>query len=106
MNRRSAPGAIAVRTHAGRSAEAVRPRRHGRETVEAKAARYLAEGRLAVVLVTADAIEATCHGATGTWLLGWHGGWHCDCPARTDRCAHLTALRLVTTTARSEEVAA
>ena len=75
-------------------------KRPSRESVEAKARRYLAEGRLEVVLVADDEIEATCRGATGDYLLGWHGAWHCSCPAYTEGCAHLVALRLVTTAYR------
>jgi hypothetical protein len=78
------------------SATRARPR----ETVETKARRYLAEGRLSVVLVVDDEIEATCRGDGAVYLAGWHGAWHCSCPARTDRCAHLAALRLVTTAHR------
>ena len=69
--------------------------RPSRESAETKARRYLAEGRLEVVLVADDEIEATCRGDGAAYLLGWHGAWHCSCPARTDRCAHLVALRLV-----------
>ena len=67
-----------------------------RESAQAKGARYIAEGRLNVVLLTADEIRATCRGDGATYRLGWNpGGWYCDCPALT-RCAHLAALRSVT----------
>jgi hypothetical protein len=69
-----------------------------RETPAAKAHRYLSHGRLTVTHLTDHHIEATCHGDTGTYQLGWNppDGWWCDCPATTRRCAHLTGLRLVT----------
>lgn len=68
-----------------------------RETTADKARRYLTEGRLAVVHVAADRIEASCRGDGARYLLGHDGrGWWCDCPASSRRCAHLVALRLVT----------
>ncbi|MGH3408121.1 MAG: hypothetical protein ACRDRJ_37320 [Streptosporangiaceae bacterium] len=70
-----------------------------RETVGAKAARYLAEDRLVVDLVNGDRVTAWCRGDGAVYRLGHDlgRGWYCDCPARAD-CAHLAALRLVTTT--------
>jgi uncharacterized Zn finger protein len=68
-----------------------------RESAEAKAARYLAEGRITVLRVDGDRVWATCRGSGGAYDLG-HApgrGWHCACPARSD-CAHLVALRMVT----------
>ena len=67
-------------------------------SVAAKAQRYLAQGRLEVRHVDADTIFGVCLG-DGVWYQLGHDvrGWWCDCPARGDRCAHLTALRLVTT---------
>lgn len=68
------------------------------ETVAQKATRYLAEGRIVVTAVDGDLVRATCRGAGELYTLGHEPGqgWHCSCPVRTDRCAHLTALRLVT----------
>jgi enoyl-CoA hydratase/carnithine racemase len=45
-----------------------------------------------------DAIRAICRGDGTVYRLGWDhvDRWHCSCPAATDRCAHLVALRLVT----------
>lgn len=57
---------------------------------------YLARGRIDVIEVTDDTIRATCRGDTGSYELGHHGDWHCDCPARVRLCSHLIALRLVT----------
>ncbi len=71
-----------------------------RENAHDKGRRYLTEGRLMLRLVTADEIAAVCRGDGHVYHCGWRPGqwWWCDCPARTDRCAHLTALRLVTVT--------
>ena len=69
-----------------------------RETTAAKATRYLVEGRLIVTEVSGDHVAAACRGDGEVYRLG-HApgrGWHCSCPVRTDRCAHLAALRLVT----------
>jgi uncharacterized Zn finger protein len=69
-----------------------------RESVAAKAHRYLAEGRLEVREVTPDRIVATCRGDGATYRLGHDArGWWCDCPHRGPRCAHAVALRLVVT---------
>ena len=67
-----------------------------RESVEEKARRYLAEGRVVVELVSEDEICARCRGGGAIYKLGLEGGeWFCSCPAR-GRCAHLLALQLVT----------
>ena len=68
-----------------------------RETVAAKAARYLAEARLTVLSVHEDYVAATCRGDGEVYKLGHHvrRGWWCECPARGD-CCHLIALRMVT----------
>lgn len=69
-----------------------------RETLTAKAARLLAEGKLTVLRVDRDHVHAECTGDHGVYRLGHNpkrpGGWWCDCPARRE-CAHLVALRLV-----------
>jgi uncharacterized Zn finger protein len=71
-----------------------------RESLEAKAARLLAAGRLRVLQVDARQIRATCQGDSGkTYRLGWwRGSFGCSCPAgqlsRAD-CAHLLALKRV-----------
>jgi hypothetical protein len=74
-----------------------------RETVEAKARRYLTEGRLVVTRVLGDRVAAVCQGETGSYDLGHTPGrgWFCSCPVRTDRCSHLAALWLVTIRKRS-----
>ena len=69
-----------------------------RETVEAKARRYLGEGRLVVTQVLGDHVSAVCQGDTGAYDLGYSPGrgWWCYCPVRDDRCSHLATLMLVT----------
>jgi hypothetical protein len=78
-----------------------------RETVGAKAIRYLCEGHLRVDLVHEDVIEATCRGSEAqVYDLGLEAGeWWCSCPARGE-CAHLLALQLVTVRPASEESSA
>lgn len=67
-----------------------------RENAQAKARRYLAEGRLVVRHVDDRTALAECRGDGATWPLGFEdGGWWCACPAR-GRCAHELALGLVT----------
>ena len=69
-----------------------------RENAEAKARRYLAEGRLTVTLATPRRVEARCRGSLGEeYRLDFTPGTvHCDCPARGGKCCHLLALGLVT----------
>jgi hypothetical protein len=73
------------------------------ETVDAKAARLLTEGRLVVTRVFGDYVDAVCMGDTGSYDLGHTPGrgWWCSCPVRTDRCSHLAALWLITIRRRS-----
>ena len=68
-----------------------------RETATNKARRYLGEGRLLVYAVSGDFVSATCRGDGEIHRLGHDPGrgWFCSYAARTDQCAHLTALRLV-----------
>jgi hypothetical protein len=67
------------------------------ETVQAKAVRHLSEARLTVTRVDGDHVTAVCRGDGELHHLGHDlgRGWWCLCPARTDHCAHLVALRLV-----------
>ena len=69
-----------------------------RESIDAKARRYLGEGRLVVTHVLGDHVAAACQGETGAYDLGDTPGrgWWCSCPVGTDRCCHLAALWLVT----------
>jgi uncharacterized Zn finger protein len=69
-----------------------------RESAEAKGRRYLAAGRLVVTSVAGDHVSACVRGDGEVYRCGHEPGrgWWCSCPARTDQCAHLAALRLVT----------
>jgi hypothetical protein len=68
-----------------------------RENAEAKAKRYLGEARVIVVSVSDDRVLARVRGDGSVWLVMFKGGvWFCPCPARTDQCSHLRAVRLVT----------
>ncbi len=68
-----------------------------RESASAKARRYLVEGRIIVVSVSDDRVLARVRGDGHIWLVIFEGGvWSCPCPARTDQCSHLRALRLIT----------
>ncbi len=48
-------------------------------------------------LVAEDTVTAVCRGSGELYDCGHDPGqgWWCSCPARTDRCAHLDALRRV-----------
>lgn len=66
-----------------------------RESAEAKASRYLSQGRLIISRVAPGEVDATCRGDGAVYRVGYRRGqWFCDCPAR-GRCAHLLALGLV-----------
>jgi hypothetical protein len=70
-----------------------------RETVDAKARRYLVEARVRVLQCDEDAgvIEAEVRGDCRIYSTGRDGeGWYCTCAARTVDCSHVRALRLVT----------
>lgn len=69
-----------------------------RKNAATKGRRYLTEGRLTVHTVEDDLIVASCRGDSAVvYRLTWDpGGWDCTCPAVTDKCSHLRALRLVT----------
>lgn len=67
------------------------------EPIETKALRYIAEGRVRVLVVRGERVFAEVHGSRE---FPYHAGedasgrsW-CNCPARRD-CAHLVALRMV-----------
>jgi hypothetical protein len=69
----------------------------GRESAAMKGRRYLIEGRLNVERVDGHEVRATCQGDSGElYALGYGPqAWYCNCPALR-RCAHLTALMLIT----------
>jgi hypothetical protein len=69
-----------------------------RETVEAKAQRYLAEGRVRVRFCNEESgvASAEVRGSGAVYAVDHDDkGWRCDCPARTE-CAHIAALKCVT----------
>lgn len=70
------------------------------ENAEAKARRYLVEGRLEVQRVEHDLVVARCLGDGGDlYHVHWdheRSRWSCSCPAFGPRCAHVLALARVT----------
>jgi hypothetical protein len=80
-----------------------------RETLDAKARRLLAEGRLCVLLADAERIEAKVRGSKTEHSTGYQrGGWWCDCEAHRfgRRCSHLAALQPVTVRPSREQAVA
>ena len=66
------------------------------ETIQEKATRLLATGRLTVRSLTVATIVATIEGDHDTYTLGCNpGGWYCSCPTPTPRCSHIAALKQV-----------
>jgi uncharacterized Zn finger protein len=68
-----------------------------RENARSKGMRYLGEGRLTVLHVDPERVQAQCRGAGALYRLRWSEseGWTCSCPAK-GRCSHLWALLSVT----------
>lgn len=68
-----------------------------RENHQAKARRYLAEGRVVIGRVSDKEVRATVRGDGALWTVVFtRGGWRCDCPALTQACSHVFAVGLVT----------
>jgi hypothetical protein len=70
-----------------------------RETVDAKARRYMVEARVRILHCDeeAGAIEAEVRGDSRLYSTGRDSeGWYCSCPARVQDCSHVRSLRLVT----------
>jgi uncharacterized Zn finger protein len=78
-----------------------------RESVEQKAARYLAEGRVLLERVDEAGVRAlvagdsATHEVVATWGMYTsptfgEDGWSCSCPASISRCSHVVACELVT----------
>lgn len=68
-----------------------------RENAATKGLRYLTEGRVIVTKVNGGSVLAYVRGEGAVYRAGYEAGsWWCNCPARTERCAHPTAVRLVT----------
>lgn len=66
-----------------------------RESVDAKALRYIAEKRVLIRRVEGRDVDAEVRGGQTWYVQRRRGGWRCDCPT-FGRCCHLTAVRLVT----------
>lgn len=67
-----------------------------RESADAKAKRYLTEGRVIVTRVQPGHIDAAVRGDGAVWPVTYRrGSWLCRCPAQ-GRCCHLLAVGLVT----------
>jgi hypothetical protein len=84
---------VQTRRHSDRTAEGV-----SCEDAATKARRYLCEARVRVLYCDeeAGAIEAEVRGDGRIYTAGRdYEGWHCGCMARTEGCAHLRALRLI-----------
>ena len=68
-----------------------------REKAATKARRYLVEGRVILIRVSDGAVTARVRGDGAIWDASYHAGrWSCTCPARSDQCCHLRAVRMVT----------
>ena len=70
-----------------------------RETVDAKARRYLIEARVRIHHCDEDngVVEAEVRGDSRLYSTGRDSeGWYCSCAARTPSCSHVGALRLIT----------
>jgi len=67
-----------------------------REGAEAKAKRYLVEGRIVLERANPGGCVATVRGEGHRYRVEHHRGlWSCSCPARGERCAHLLAVKSV-----------
>ena len=68
-----------------------------RENAYTKARRYLVEGRVIVTRVSDRIVSARVRGDGAIYDAVWQAGiWTCSCSVRTDQCAHLRAVRLIT----------
>lgn len=70
-----------------------------RETMDEKALRYVAEGRVRLLRVEADALDATVQGGRARPYVVTHRagpGWRCTCIAVSVRCSHMVAVSMVT----------
>lgn len=66
-----------------------------RESVDEKARRYLAKGRLPIEYAHAETVPASARWSDAVYRVGYAGGvWTDDCRAH-GRCAHLVAVGLV-----------
>jgi hypothetical protein len=80
-----------------------------RESLQERALRLIADGRLVVTWVDGEQAQAHVRGTDTTHVTGYRrGGWWCDCQAHRfgRRCSHLAALQLVTLRPACEQAAA
>jgi len=68
-----------------------------RENAQAKARRYLLEGRVDDPIGWPAGCPGSCQRPGPCYSVGYEpgGGWTCTCPARTPRCCHVVAVQLV-----------
>jgi uncharacterized Zn finger protein len=69
----------------------------GRESVQVKARRLLAEGRVEIVTRLPGQVLARVKGTDQTYTVRWESGhgWSCDCEAGANKCSHRVAVGLV-----------
>lgn len=67
------------------------------EPVARRAARYLIEGRVAILRLTGGHVQARVAGDHGVYLVERRpdGDAMCSCPVRVGVCAHEAAVRMV-----------
>ncbi len=69
-----------------------------RESLQERALRLIADGRLVVTWVDGEQAQAHVRSTDTTHVTGYRrGGWYCDCEAHRfgQRCSHLAAVQLV-----------
>jgi uncharacterized Zn finger protein len=69
----------------------------GRESVQTKGRRLLAEGRVEIVTRLPELALARVKGSEQVHTVRWERGrgWSCDCEAGARRCSHRVAVALV-----------
>lgn len=78
-----------------------------RESIDAKASRYLGEGRIHILLVEVDKIRAIVRGSDGRryrvrYDRGAFHEWRCECSVFLQMCSHVRAVQRVTAGRRSQ----
>lgn len=69
------------------------------EAQQAKAERYLAEGRIIAVFVNDHQAMFHCRGSDDSIYITRfvpNVGWICECPAHKTECVHVYAAKLIT----------
>jgi hypothetical protein len=70
-----------------------------RESIHAKALRYLCEGRIRVRVCLEDdgVLEADVRGLGAVYTVAFAGGeWRCNCDALVKECCHVVAVKTIT----------